>query len=75
MKKPWFREVGWMYVPVSAAGVVATILVLAFCLQVFLAVDARSHSITDTLYAIFPFVVPSIGILFWVASKTSKKKT
>ena len=73
MKKNWFREWGWLYYPSSWQGIVLVGLVLAFCIQVFLAVDARSHSVSDTLYGIFPYVVPSLLVLNWIASKTSQR--
>jgi hypothetical protein len=44
---------------------------MVFCIQVFIAVDRYSHSASDTLYGIFPYFVPALGILGWVASKTS----
>jgi hypothetical protein len=46
---------------------------LAFCVQVFIAVDRQSHSVSDTLYGIYPFVVPTLIVLYWVAAKTSKE--
>ena len=72
MRTRWFREWGWLYYPVSWQGVLLTALVLAFCVQVFLAVDGRSHSVSDTLYGIFPYIVPSFLVLLWIASKTSR---
>jgi hypothetical protein len=48
------------------------VLAVVFCVQVFVAVDARAHSASDTLYGIFPFVVPCLIVLEWVASKTSR---
>ncbi len=39
MKKPWFREWGWIYYPSAWPGVVLVIVVVVFCIQVFLAVD------------------------------------
>jgi len=71
-KKPWFRAWGWIYLPVAWPGWGLTALAFIFCLQVFVAVDRRSHSASDTLYGIFPYVVPTLGILGWVAAKTSK---
>jgi hypothetical protein len=73
MKKPWFKECGWVYFPVSWQVWVCLALTLLFCVQVFVACDRRSHSVSDTLYGIFPFVVPAFGILLWIASKTSAK--
>ena len=72
MKKPWFKELGWLYYPISWQGIVLVLLVVAFCVQVFLAVDSRSHSVSDTLYGIFPYIVPSFLVLMWIASKTSE---
>jgi hypothetical protein len=73
MKKPWFREWGWIYYPSAWQGVVLVGLVVAFCIQVFLAVDSHSHSVSDTLYGIFPYIVPSLLVLNWIASKTSER--
>ncbi len=50
MKQRWFRPWGWIYYPVSWQGIVLVLLTLAFCVQVFLAVDRHSHSASDTLY-------------------------
>ncbi len=71
MKREWFRPWGWIYRPVSWQGVLVILLTLAFCVQVFLAVDRRSHSVSDTLYGIFPYIVPALMVLNWIASKSS----
>lgn len=67
----WFVARGWLYRPVSWQGVGLVILAAIFCVQVFLAVDRHSHSASDTLYGVFPYVVPALILLYWVASKTS----
>jgi len=72
MKHPWFKPWGWIYQPVAWPGWLALILTLVFCVQVFVAVDRHSHSASDTLYGVFPYIVPALGILGWVASKTSR---
>ena len=71
MKYNWFREWGWIYLPTSWQGWTGVLLTMAFCAQVFAAVDRHSHSASDTLYGIFPYVVPALGILGWVASRMS----
>jgi hypothetical protein len=43
-----------------------------FCVTVFMAIDRNSHSVSDTLYGIFPYFVSACTLLFWVASNTSK---
>lgn len=72
MKHVWFKELGLLYRPVSALGWVATVLAFAFCAHVFLFVDARSHSVTDTLYGVFPYVVPTLVALYVLALRTSR---
>jgi hypothetical protein len=67
----WFRPFGWFYRPVSWQGCVLVLGASVFCLQVFLAVDRHAHSASDTLYGIFPYVVPCLMLLNWLASKTS----
>ena len=52
MKHNWFREWGWIYFPTSWQGWTGLVLTMAFCVQVFLAVDRHSHSASDTLYGI-----------------------
>ena len=74
MKQVWFTEWGWIHRPISWQGVLIIVLVFAFCIQVFIAVDSRSHSVSDTLYGIFPYVVPSLLTLEWIASKTSREQ-
>ena len=73
MKISWFKEWGWIYYPISWQGAGLVIFTAVFCIQVFLAVDRNSHSVSDTLYGIFPFWVPVVLVLLWIASKTSPK--
>jgi hypothetical protein len=74
MKTNWFRKFGWIYIPTSVIGAVIMLLVIVFCIKVFIAIDRNSHSVSDTLYGIFPYFVSAITILFWIAGNTSEKK-
>ena len=71
MAKNWFVPLGWVYRPRSWQGYAITAAVIAFCVQVFVAVDRHSHSASDTLFGVFPFVVPALLLLGWIAAKTS----
>lgn len=71
MKSRWFKEWGWFYAPVSAMGWLAMLVTLTFCLNTFAAIDRHSHSVSDTLYGIFPYWVPALLALNWLAAKTS----
>ena len=73
MKKAWFKEWGWIYLPIAWPGWVAVAATVLFSVQVFIAVDRHSHSASDTLYGVFPYVVPAFGILGWIASKTARR--
>ncbi len=75
MARVWFRAWGWVYRPASWQGFLLLVLTAVFCAQVFLAVDRHSHSASDTLYGIFPYVVPALMLLNWVASKTSTARS
>ena len=74
MKNNWFKRVGWFYVPISVPGVVLGLIALAFCVQVFVAIDRHSHSVSDTLYGIFPYFACCFLLLNWIASNTSQAK-
>lgn len=66
----WFKPYGLAFYPVSAIGWLATILALAFCAHIFLFFDHRVHSVTDLLYAIFPYWGPTLLALAWIADRT-----
>src|SRR6266576_815508 len=52
MNKAWFKRFGWLYWPMSWQGAAVVLLALAFCIQVFVAIDRHSHSASDTLYGV-----------------------
>jgi hypothetical protein len=75
MKTIWFKRWGWFHYPVSLPGGVIVLAALAFCAQVFRAIDQRSHSVSDTFYGVFPLLACCFLLLDWVASKTSDRAT
>ena len=75
MVRNWFTAWGWLYRPVTWQGLAFVLLFLAFCVQVVFAVDRHSHSVSDTLYGIFPYLAPAFLLLDWVASKTSRSRS
>jgi hypothetical protein len=52
MKRRWFVPAGWLYRPVTLVGWLVTLAALIYMLQVFVAIDARAHSVSDMLYAL-----------------------
>ena len=73
VKTVWFKKEGWLYLPTSIIGWAIVLVTVLLCIQVFLAVDARSHSVSDTFYGIFPYVVSYLVIAGWIASNTSER--
>ena len=73
MSSHWFKRWGWFYRPVHVLGFVVTFAALAFCVNVFLAIDRHSHSATDTLYRFYTFAAPTFLGLMWIASRTSEE--
>ena len=69
MKNPWFKRCGWFHLPTSWQGAVLCLFALAFCAQVFIAVDRHSHSVSDTLYGVFPYFASGFLLLNWIAIK------
>ncbi len=72
MKAPWFRACGWLHYPARWQGYLVTTLALLFVLTVFLAVDRHSHSVSDTFYGIFPYVVCTAVIVEWIAVRQGR---
>lgn len=73
MNRRWFQAWGWVYRPVSWEGTLLVVLLLAFWVNVSLAIDRHSHSASDALYGVFPYVVTSFLLLLWVAGNTSRE--
>jgi hypothetical protein len=73
MNAQWFKRLGWFYIPVSLPGIIIAVAALAFCVQVFVAVDRHSHSASDTLYGIFPFFAGVFLLFDWIAGRTCGK--
>jgi hypothetical protein len=70
MMMRWFKPAWLFFVPISAAGWLLCLAALAFCANTFWAIDRHSHSVSDTLYAIYPFWVPTLLGLAWIADRT-----
>lgn len=67
----WFKRWGWFYHPIHWLGYVTTLAAVAFLAQVFVTLDAHSHSATDTLYHFYCFAAPTFLGLMWIGSRTS----
>ncbi len=73
MKLNWFKKAGWIYLPANWPGWLVFAVFAVFCIHIFIFVDSRSHSVSDTLYGVFPYIIPAFLLYIWVASETGKK--
>ena len=71
MKQPLFKKWGLLYLPTSIIGVALYAAVLYFCATVCLAANRNTHSVSDFLYGIFPYIVSAFTLLYWIAANTS----
>jgi hypothetical protein len=72
MKQVWFKRFGWFHLPTSVAGTLVCLVAVLFCINVFLAIDRHSHSVSDTLYKVFPFFACTFLLVDWLARSTSR---
>lgn len=68
-----FAAFGPISRPISVTGWIITAAALAFMLQVFVTIDGRSHSGTDTLYGLYPFWGVTFLLWDWVARRLSHR--
>ena len=74
MRVNWFTRKGIFFFPVSLVGWLIAIAALGYCVYLFIDIDSRSHSVSDTLMnfvfkALLVFAAYSIIAFF-----TSKEK-
>ena len=76
MNLPWFKRIGIFFIPTSIIGWLILLVGLAYAVYVFIDIDSRSHSVSDTLIN-FVFHLLIIGAVYsfiaFLTSKTAKK--
>lgn len=71
-KTAWFTAWRCIHLPQTWQGYLIALLAIIFCGQVFIAVESMSHSLSDTLYGMFPYVVPCFLLYEWIACMSSR---
>lgn len=66
-----FRKSKYIHIPNSFTGYIVWAFAVIFIVTVFFAVDKDSHSVSDTMYGIFPYFASTFLLIEWFASKTS----
>jgi membrane protein DedA with SNARE-associated domain len=73
MNLKWFVRKGILFFPVSVIGWLISITGLALCVYLFIDIDSRSHSASDTLIN-FVFKALLVGVVYsLIAFFTSKE--
>jgi len=71
MKLNWFKREGIFFIPTSVAGWMIFACAMVYAIYVFMDIDSRSHSVSDTLMN-FVFSLLIIGAVYsFVAYLTS----
>jgi len=60
----------WLFKPTD--GVFAILAAVGFCANVFLVTDRHSHSVSDTLYGVFPFFMCAFLLVDWIGRSSSR---
>ena len=63
MKPRWFRRHALCFVPASIVGWAILLAAMAYAVYVFIDIDRRSHSVSDTLIN-FVFNLLLIGLVY-----------
>lgn len=70
MKIIWFKKMGWTYLPISAMGIIVTLLAIIFLIPIYMATIRNGHSVSDDLYQLFVYTTCTAFWWKWVAEKT-----
>ena len=75
MNFPWFKRIGIFFIPASIIGWLFLMGGFAYAIYVFIDIDSRSHSVSDTLIN-FVFNLLIIGAVYslfaFLTSRTAK---
>ncbi len=75
MNLPWFKLIGIFFIPITIIGWIILLAGVAYAVYVFIDIDSRSHSVSDTLIN-FVFNLLIIGAVYsliaFLTSRTAR---
>jgi membrane protein DedA with SNARE-associated domain len=74
MNLPWFKRIGIFFIPVSIIGWLIGVAGFAYAVYVFIDIDSRSHSVSDTLIN-FVFNLLIIAAVYSLIAFFASRKT
>jgi hypothetical protein len=75
MRLPWFKRIGIIFLPVKIIGWLILSTGVAYSVCIFIQIDNRSHSVSDTLRNFvfnFLIIVAVYSLIAFVFSRNSK---
>ena len=72
MNFPWFKRTGIFFLPKSFMGWIILLAGIAFAVYLFIDIDSKSHSVSDTLIR-FVFNLLIIGAVYSLIAFFSSK--
>ncbi len=78
MNLPWFKRIGIFFIPISIIGWVLLLSGLCYAVYVFIDIDSKSHSVSDTLinFVFNLLIITAVYTLIaYVASKIKPDET
>lgn len=73
MKYTWFKRKGIFILPLTFVGWIITGLAIFYAVYVFLDIDSRSHSVSNTLMS-WVLNVLVVGVIYYVIGYIFSKK-
>lgn len=72
MNLPWFKRIGILYIPTAIVGWLILCAALVYAVYVFIDIDSRSHSVSDTLINFIFNLLIICAVYSLIAFLTSK---
>lgn len=76
MKTKFFKRIGIFFIPVHIVGWLLGLAALAYCVYMFIDIDSRSHSVSDTLinFVFNAIIVAAVySLIAFLLSRTEKE--
>lgn len=72
MKAIWFKNFGWIYLPIHPLGYFVSLMAVFFIVPVCVAIIGNGHSVSDDLCHIFVYATCTAFWWKWIAENTSE---
>ncbi len=77
MKTPWFKRFGILFIPATFMGWLILLAGIAYAVYIFIKIDSKSHSVSDTLMSFvinLIIIITLYSLVAFISSRTTKTK-